>query len=60
MGPDEGVKRVLRILMGSTGTHGFAGAVWVRSGTYGAEARVYARDGGPPGAETVRVEADNQ
>jgi len=60
MGPDHGVQRIVKTGAGSMGSYGFAGAVWVRGGTFFAEARVFARKSNLVTRgmlETIRVEA---
>jgi len=62
MGPDEGVQQVLQTLVGSLPGHGFAGAVWVRSGIFFAEARVFPRHAMSESegvVETIKVESTN-
>ena len=63
MGPDDGVQRILKAGSGCcTDTYGFANALWMRNGTFYAEARVFVR---APLSETrgvihtVRVEASD-
>jgi hypothetical protein len=60
MGPDSGVQILLKTGVGSAGFYGIAGALWARSGTFFAEARVFVR-GSSPDIEgvvgTIRVEA---
>lgn len=59
MGRDEGVQRVLRSLVGSTHTHGFAATVWSRSRRFFAEARVFQRRPAGP-VEVIRLETDEE
>ena len=60
LGPDNGVQTILKTGVGSAGFYGVAGALWTRSGTFFAEARVFVR-GSSPDIEvvvgTIRVEA---
>jgi hypothetical protein len=47
MGPDSGVQIILKTGVGSAGFYGVAGALWTRSGTFFAEARVFVRGASP-------------
>ena len=60
MGPDDGVRRILRTGVGSVGFYGVAAALWMRSGRYVAEAGVFVRGSTPEIEgllETVQIEA---
>jgi hypothetical protein len=60
MGPDDGVMAIVKTGVGSAGFYGIGGALWTRSSTFFAEARVFVRGSSPEVQgmiETIRVEA---
>ena len=59
MGPDDGVMMILKHGVGSTKDYGVVTALWKRSGTYYAEARVFLRSSPDIEGmvETIRVQA---